>query len=455
MPILLLMMSENRRQRQRRRKFQRKLMNILLSSIFGVLMLVLGIAIGMSVAGGVHTAEEEPATSASASSPLDPIGTGKADEEDQTVDNPAAQNSSVEEPAVVVVDEPNEADKILNSMNLSQKIYQLFLVPPENLIGVYRPVEEAEDRLLKALEKYPVGGVILFPENILTPDQTLNLIDGMQAASDIGLFIAVDEEGGKVARLGNNPAMNTTAFDNMSVIGSSGNPKDAFSVYETIGKDLKKYHFNLNLAPVSDVFSNPSNTVMKERSFGSDPVMVGKFVSEAVKGLHQNGVMCSLKHFPGIGDIATDPHDGKALNEKTMDELRECEVVPFVDGIAAGADMVMMGHLTTPNACSEEKVPATLSHELMTDLLRNELGFEGVIITDSLQMKAITSYYDSGPAAVKALKAGADIILMPAQMQSAYEAIYTAVENGEISEERIDESVKRILELKLKYQIFS
>lgn len=337
---------------------------------------------------------------------------------------------------------------LLDSMSLEEKVYQLFIVAPEQLSGSSKTVTQSSAAISSALQSYPVGGVIFFGGNIQTPDQTTKLIADLQRFSSLGLFIAVDEEGGTVARLGRNSKMGTTAFPPMGEIGASGDTERARNVGLTIGKDLKRFGFNLDFAPVADVNSNPNNPVIKERAFSNDPHVAADMVAACVSGFKESGVLCTLKHFPGHGDTLTDSHYGSASSGKTLEELIACEFLPFEAGIAAGADIVMIGHIALPNVTGND-LPATLSYEITTGILREMLGFEGLIVTDSMSMAAITSRFSSGEAAVKAIQAGADIILKPDDLADAAKGVLTAVKNGEISEERLNQSVYRILYAKL------
>ena len=337
--------------------------------------------------------------------------------------------------------------KLLNEMTLEEKIGQLFFITPEKLTGIGVAIQ-AGDTTKQMLEQYPVGGLIYFSQNIETPDQITSMIENSQSYSRIPLFIGIDEEGGTlVARIANNPNFNVEKFPNMKEIGATGDPNQAFYVGSTIGSYLHIYGFNMDFAPDADLLTNPNNSVIGERSFGSDPTLVGTMTAQAVKGFQQENVSAVIKHFPGHGDTTEDSHTGTAIVNKTLDELRMAEFIPFQSGIEAGVDGVMVGHLLVPQVTGTN-TPATLSPIIVTDILRNELGFQGLVITDSLSMGAITQYYSSDEAAVLSLQAGADILLMPEDFPLAYQGVLNAVSSGALSEERIDESVKRILTVK-------
>lgn len=342
---------------------------------------------------------------------------------------------------------------LVASMTQEEKIYQLFIVTQEQLTGTSR-VTQSGRTTRKAIRRQPVGGIIYFEPNIVSPDQCKEMISNLQSYTKLGLFIAVDEEGGRVARLGNNPDMGTTAFSGgQAAIGSTGDPEKAHSAGRTIGEDISRFGFNLNLAPVAEITDDVEHSVIGERSFGGDVEMTAKMVTGMVTGLHEGGVLCTLKHFPGHGDTSSDPHNGYSEMSKPLEELREKDFVPFRAGVQAGADCLMMGHFSSPQITGDD-TPATLSADMIA-LAREELSFDGLIMTDSLSMGAITDRYSSAEAATKALEAGADIILMPYDLDSAVRGIQEALERGDITQERIDESVEKILLKKLEYGIVS
>lgn len=349
--------------------------------------------------------------------------------------------------------EPLSAAELrLAEMTLHEKICQLFIVRPEAL-AVGKTVTSVDEDMKAALSAYPVGGVALFAQNIKQPEQCRKLLFDLQEASDVPLFAGVDEEGGIVSRVGANPDMGVARVPSMRQIGDAGDSAEALAVGNTIGSYLKPLGFNLDFAPVADVATNPNNTVIGSRAFSSDPETVARMVEAEVNGLHAAGVMAALKHFPGHGDTAEDSHTGMAISHQTLDGLRTCEFLPFASGIKAGAELVMVGHITVPNA-DDSGLPATMSHDLLTDVLRGELGFTGVIITDSLEMGAITEAYSQSEAAVRMLLAGVDILLMPSDLPAAVAGVEAAVSDGTLDEARVDQSVLRILRLKESYGLF-
>lgn len=346
------------------------------------------------------------------------------------------------------------AQEILNGMTQEEKIYQLFIVRPEALLDTSEPATTAGMELCAALVKQPVGGVAFFADNILDPVQCRSMITNLQGSSRVRMFIAVDEEGGAVARIASNPAMGATQFPPMGEIGRQGNPERAYDVGTTIGKEIALLGFNLDMAPVADVNTNQDNPVIGTRAFSSDPAVAAGMVASCVRGFTDSGVLSCLKHFPGHGDTTTDTHQGYAETQKTLEQMEETELIPFCSGIQAGVPLVMAGHITCPNV-TNDGLPASLSPYLLTDVLRNNLGFSGVIITDSLEMEAITDIYTPEEAAVLALSAGCDMLLMPQSLSEAVSGIQAALESGTITEQRIDESVLRILKLKLEYGILT
>lgn len=344
-------------------------------------------------------------------------------------------------------------EQLLNQMTLHEKICQLFVVRPESLAGLeYRSgsVIRINKTIIDTLQEYPVAGVALFSQNILLPKQCSNLIADLQKNSQLPLLIGVDEEGGIVARLGNNPDMGTTSFPNMRTVGNTGNPQKAYEVGKVIGSEIKPFGFNWDFAPVADVTTNPANSVIGDRAFSSDPQVAADMVASAVKGFSDAKIITTLKHFPGHGDTTEDSHTSLSYTYKTMEELEKCEFIPFCAGIESGADVVMTAHIIAKNADSSG-LPSTLSPYMLTDILRGKLGFDGVIATDSLEMQGILDLYSTKEAVTMAISAGSDLLLTPVDLQEAVQGVSAAVLDGTITEQRIDESVLRILKLKEKY----
>lgn len=342
------------------------------------------------------------------------------------------------------------AKDITKEMSLKNKIGQLFMV------SVYQ-LDEAESKnqtsttsnMKKTLKKYPAGGVVMFAKNIDTPDQTKKMITQLQKASYVPLFVAVDEEGGIVSRVASNQKMKMTAYPSAQVVGETYSEKQIAQMGQTQSKELKSLGFNMNLAPVADVLTNQNNTEIGDRSFGTDSKKVASIVSTLVKNMQKQQISATLKHFPGSGETGGDTHRGSTETYQTIERLRENDFKPFKSGIKAGVDAIMVSHLMLSNV-TDDKEPSSLSSRVVSEILRNELKYKGIIMTDAMNMKAITDNYNSGEAAVKAIQAGVDLIVMPDDYQQAYKAIKQAIKSGKIKESRIDKSVRRIIYAKLK-----
>ncbi len=376
--------------------------------------------------------------------------------EKEKAEKEAAEEEPPEEEMVIDTPEPAEeepeeeedllgglAESYYSEMPIETKVAGLFMVTPESITGV-KTATKAGDGTQEALNQYAVGGLIYFGQNILDKEQITTMLSSTASKSSYPIFLAVDEEGGDVSRVANSK-VEVTKVDDMAAIGAGGDASKAAEAGATIGSYLKEIGFNVDFAPVADVAVEGS--ALGNRSFGSDPQMVGEMVAGAVGGIEGAGVSACLKHFPGLGSTTEDTHDGRVEITKSLEEMRASDFVPFRAGIEAGADFVMVSHVAAP-ALDGDNVPSSLSKKVITDFLRGELGFEGVVITDALDMTAITEYYPPEEAAVMALEAGADMLLMPEDFEKAYNAVLAAVQDGTISEERIDESLDRIYRVK-------
>lgn len=380
--------------------------------------------------------------------------------EPQTPESETVEPVTPDTPEAEAPEESDPVAEIMKDMSLRQKIGQLFIIRPDGLdfsLDAYQvesddfPTTRLSDTQLSNLQDYPVGGFTLFSKNLIDPQQLSALIEQLEENSLIAPFISVDEEGGLVTRLASNPAFDVPIFPNMSIIAQSGDPEDARHMALTIGKYLHDYGFNLDFAPVADVNSNPANPVIGERAFSSDPYVAAQMVEAAVQGFHDSGVMATLKHFPGHGDTEADTHLGSAITYKTWEDMKQVELIPFEAGIGAGADMVMLAHILTPEVTNDD-LPASLSPEIHRRL-RDDLGFRGIIITDSLAMRAISDQFTPAQTAVLSFQAGTDIQLLPAYLPEAFDALEQAVVDGTIKEAELDQRVRRILELKLGYGV--
>lgn len=341
-------------------------------------------------------------------------------------------------------------DKKIDEMTLEEKVAQLFIIEPEDLTEV-ESVTDVDEELRNGFIQFPVGGVILFGRNIDDFQQTREMNQNLQELSrevvGVPLLISIDEEGGEVARIANNSNFDVPTFETMNIIGSSKSVDEAHKVGSKIGSYLKELNFNLNFAPVVDVKSKDGESFIEKRSFGSDPVLVGEMGSAVIKGFHSQNIKTAVKHFPGLGSTFGDTHYGEDVNLKSRKELRTCDFIPFTKSIEAGTDFVMVCGVSVPSITGDD-TPAVLSKEVVTETLKKELGYSGLIITDAMNMGAIVDVRSSEKATIEAFEAGVDMILMPENFERSYFALIDSIKSGDISEERLDESVNKILKLK-------
>lgn len=365
----------------------------------------------------------------------------------------SAPEKPVEEETVLTIDE--QIDEMLEGMTLGEKAAQLFVVLPEDLVDGVSCVVQAGDATRKGLETYPVGGIIYMEQNLQSEEQVKEMLRNVQQFSrertGLPLLTCVDEEGGTVARVAGSGNFDVTNVGNMSEIGASGDTERARQAGETIGTYLSELGFNLDFAPDADVWSNPANEIVRYRSFGTDPKRVSEMSMAVLDGLMSKGVTGVIKHFPGHGATEGDTHEGYAYTNKTWGELEICELIPFQTGIEQEVPMIMVGHISLPNVTGDE-TPASLSHEIVTKRLREQMGYDGVVVTDAMNMGAVAENYEPAEAAVKSLQAGVDLILMPEDFHAAYQGVMDAVEDGTLSKKRIDQSLRRILRLKLEME---
>lgn len=345
-------------------------------------------------------------------------------------------------------------DERIGAMTLEQKVAQLFIVTPEALVEGVSQVTQAGDMTREGVTAHPVGGIVYFAQNLLDPEQTTTMLANVKQfyadAGNVAPFIAVDEEGGTVVRVADNEAFGAQDVGDASALGSAGGTEAAKRAAEQIADYLMPLGFNLDFAPVADVVDPLRSDTMGLRSFSSDAAVAADMVRAEVEGFRDKKMLCCAKHFPGIGAAAGDSHEGAITIEATNEELETVDLVPFRAAIEAGVPMIMVGHVSLPNIVGDS-TPAPLSSAVVQGMLRDSLGYTGIIVTDSLSMGAITDYYTPAEAAVAALKAGCDIPLMPERLDEAYQGVLSAVQVGELTEERLDESLTRILTAKQEY----
>lgn len=344
-----------------------------------------------------------------------------------------------------IVKEKDPIEEQIKLMSLEEKLGQMVMA---GLAGY-----EADDSTRKLLESYHVGGFILYGSNVESPEQLLaltNSLKSINAGSKLPLFISVDEEGGRISRmpkeLKNIPAN--------KVIGKINSKEFSYELGGLLAEKIKAFGFNMNFAPVLDINSNPKNPVIGDRAFGSDERVVSELGVETMKGMKAAGIIPVVKHFPGHGDTSVDSHVGLPSVDNDLERLKSFELIPFAKAIEDGADVVMAAHILLPEIDSE--YPATLSKTIITDILRGQMNFDGVVITDDITMGAIAENYELGAAALKAIEAGSDIILVAHGNDNAITVLKSmkeAAEKGLLSEDRINQSVYRILKLKQKYNL--
>lgn len=363
---------------------------------------------------------------------------------------------------------------IIDKMTLEQKVAQLFVVSPETLTGV-DSVQYAGDMTYQALQDYPVGGIVFAKDNIDSSSQFGTMTDNLQSYSEeisgLPLFLAAAEEGGSASVLGNNDNLdeyyeNSYSDDDsdyssssansvhsgapsMSEIGRKDDSTNAYEAGKSIGSLMSAYGLNLDLAPVADVLSGNS-TGIGNRTFGTDAQTVSDMALEVIRGIQEEDVNAAMKYFPGYGAASSNMSGFPVINS-SLDELKKKEFLPYSNAIAQGMDFVMVGHISVPNVTGDD-TPASLSEKMISEVLRKDLGFKGIVMTDYLNDKTIVKNYGAADAAVKAIQAGADLLLEPDDLEAAYEGVLKAVKKGDITEDRLDESIYRILRLKLSMQ---
>lgn len=352
-------------------------------------------------------------------------------------------------PAHADTDARTEAvEAYMSRLTLREKICQMMVVyqyrlPHPNGSG-YVSATETGDVLRRALQNYPVGGILYDAGSMVSHAQLRNLVSTAASYSEVPLLFSIDEEGGRVARIGNKLGYETGDKLNAMMTYQDQGPDVAKSNALFLARNIASHGFNWDYAPVADVNSNPANPVIGTRAYSNSFDTAEVLIPAAIAGFHEGGVACSLKHFPGHGDTSSDSHYGAVSVYKSVAEIRQNELRSFQAGIDAGTDSVMIAHIQV----EEIGVPSLFSYELLTTILRDEMGFSGVEVSDGLTMKAMTDHYSAAYIAVESIKAGNDVLLCINDLDVAIEALENAVETGDLTEDRIDESVRRILGMK-------
>ncbi len=366
------------------------------------------------------------------------------EEEQAVVEAPAEP----EEPVGEVDYLAEIVESSIAAMPLEDKVAGLFIVTPEVLTDT-DVVIKAGDTTREKLGENAVGGLIYSAKNFKDSAQLTEMLQNTKVYSKYPIFLGVEEEGGAVSRVAE--AGLADNIGPMGEIGASGDTSLAQEAGTVIGEYLAGFGFNLNFGPVADVTAE-GDTVIGDRSFGGDVNLVSPMVAAAVTGMQDGGISVCLKYFPGLGSSSEDVRDGMAATEKTLEEFQAADFPAFQAGIDAGAELVMVSHLSVPGITGDN-TPCSLSPQVITDVLRGQLGYQGIVVTDAMNVAAIMDYYTDEEAAVKALQAGADMILMPDNYQAAYQGVLDAVNNGTLSEDRINESLRRIYRVKKKDKI--
>ncbi|HEX8766569.1 MAG TPA: glycoside hydrolase family 3 N-terminal domain-containing protein, partial [Candidatus Acidoferrum sp.] len=366
--------------------------------------------------------------------------------------NPTAQKSSAGSKSAAKNLSPAArawVESTLRKMTVDEKIGQLLFTTYH---GSFTSTDsDAYRQLLHEVQDLHVGGFIVIthgsPLGIVKSQAypTAALANQLQSKSELPLLIGADFERGTAMRYDEG-----TSFPTAMAVAAAGNPKDAYTVGKITALEARATGVHWVYAPDSDVNNNPGNPIINTRSFGENPQRVAEFVSAFVKGVEDNGGLATAKHFPGHGDTAADSHIDLPVIPANRERLEHLELVPFRAAISSGVSSVMTGHLSVPAVEPDSNTPATLSHNILTGLLRNELGYHGLIVTDAMEMGGITVRYAPGEAAVRAVAAGVDCVLMPPVPDAAFEALQDAVKSRRISKERLDESVQRILQAKAR-----
>ncbi|MGB9467043.1 MAG: glycoside hydrolase family 3 N-terminal domain-containing protein, partial [Candidatus Acidiferrum sp.] len=341
----------------------------------------------------------------------------------------------------------------LSKMTLDEKVGQVIFATYHGSFTATDAPAYAE--IIRDVEKLHVGGFINVtqgsPLGIVKSQAypTAVLTNQLQAKSKLPLLVGADFERGTAMRLDEG-----TSFPTAMALAAAGNPKDAYTMGKITALEARAVGIHWVYGPVSDVNNNPDNPIINTRSFGEDPAKVSEYVTAFVRGVQENGGMATSKHFPGHGDTAADSHIDLPVIRADRNRLEHLELVPFRAAIAAGADSIMTGHLSIPALEPDPNTPATLSSNILTGLLRKELGYQGLVVTDAMDMGGITVRYAPGEAAVRAFVAGADAVLMPPVPDAAFEALRDAVKSGRITRERLDASVRRLLQAKARLGLY-
>ncbi len=438
---------QDKLQQQREARRKRRQRNQILAYVTVLILIALmatGIVIGVKylTQWQEQKRQEEQAQQESMQNQLEQ----QLESQEESIQAPPDEPVTTPEPIPELTPE-EKLDVVINAMieamPLDDKVSGLFFVTPESITDVNAAVR-AGDGTREALTQYAVGGIVYDKKNIQNAEQFREMLGNTELYSKYPLFLGIEEEGGSIS-----PLAAAGLIDRQSSAADIGVGGDAGAAYQAgsgLGAGLASYGINVDFAPVADL-ANVDGSVMAARAYGNDAAAVMAYVSNMVSGMQEQGVTACVKHFPCGGGTAADTHNGLAVSERSAEDLRSQELTVYQGSIDSGIQMIMVGHTAVPSLTGDN-TPSSLSSIIVTDLLRNEMGYRGVIITDAMDMKAISEYYGSGQAAVLALRAGCDMILMPENFEEAHAAVLAAVQDGTISEERINDALRRIYRIK-------
>lgn len=346
-------------------------------------------------------------------------------------------------PSDFTISDIDPADRFLEKMTVEEKLGQLFIFGFEG--------KRFSPQLKQMIQQHHIGGLILLGKNVSTADQMVAVLNEAKAANQVNqipLFLSVDEEGGRVSRL----PKGIRKLPSAQKVGQQRNGQYNYRTGEYLAELLHSFGYNMNYAPVLDVHSNPANPVIGDRAYATRAQVVADLGIETMNGMKDNGVISVIKHFPGHGDTAVDSHHSLPIVDKGLEELKQTELLPFQQAIDNGAEVVMVSHVVYP--ALDPKWPASMSSSIISDLLREQMNFQGVVITDDLTMGAITNDHSVPEAALQSFLAGSDLLLIAGDEEDQLKTIQLfnqSVASGAVSEERLNESVRRILKLKEAY----
>lgn len=396
--------------------------------------------------------EAEEAEKAEADPTNAPEETDAASDEvtdaDSSDDTASDQTDAAETEDAEAVLEEMVASQIAG-MSIEQKVAALFFVTPEQLLGIETPVTEVGSSVSEKLNQYPVGGIVLKADNIASAEGLSEMVSNLQVFTQNSLFIGISDEGG-----GDSPFITSGISENViasqkEIAESLGNT-GAYSAGISLGSELKQFGFNVDFAPLADV-SLKAGSIAEERGFGKDAATNAELARNVVKGLTDQSIFAGVKYFPGYGDATQEGNGGQIVSQRTRDDLKE-EYAPYQEAIDAGAKFLMISHVSLPKIRGDKR-PASLSPEIITDIVREEWGYDGIVITDYMDKSCIYQKYTYAEAAVGAIEAGADMILSTKNFVKSYNGILDAVKKGQLTEERIDQSLTRIYKVKFASKV--